>query len=74
MSRRRAEPHTRALNARRKQEFRRRSEQVWIKVMVVDNRPWDHVSRELKDIATTFISLNPHLEYLALPRDLPVSH
>jgi uncharacterized LabA/DUF88 family protein len=27
---------------------------------------WDHVSKELKEISTRFISLNQHLEYLAL--------
>ncbi len=27
---------------------------------------WDHVSKELRDICTRFISLNPHLDYLAL--------
>jgi uncharacterized LabA/DUF88 family protein len=27
---------------------------------------WDHVSKELRDTSTRFISLNPHLDYLAL--------
>ena len=27
---------------------------------------WDHVSKELRDTCTRFISLNPHLDYLAL--------
>lgn len=27
---------------------------------------WDHVSKELKDVCTKFISLNKHLDYLAL--------
>ncbi len=25
---------------------------------------WDHAARELKDAASQFISLNPHLDYL----------
>ncbi len=29
---------------------------------------WEHASRELKEAATRFISLNPYLEYLALGR------
>lgn len=27
---------------------------------------WDHVSKELRETCTRFISLNPHLDYLAL--------
>jgi uncharacterized LabA/DUF88 family protein len=31
---------------------------------------WDHAARELKDAATSFVSLNPHLDYLSSQRPL----